>query len=90
MNLLNKMQSILIDLCDLSTTYDSPKESYQIREILSTIEKFNEGFKTPFTMFLSGYQHKEIADILNLPIRTVKCRIFFAKQKLQCELKKSK
>ena len=38
-------------------------------------------------MFLDGYKYKEIADELNLPLGTVKSRIFFTRQKLMLMLK---
>ena len=41
----------------------------------------------PFEMYLSGFKYREIAKKLNLPLGTVKSRIFFTRQKLQEELK---
>jgi RNA polymerase sigma-70 factor (ECF subfamily) len=38
-------------------------------------------------MFLDGYKYKEIADQLNLPLGTVKSRIFFTRKKLEKALK---
>ena len=35
---------------------------------------------------VDGYKYQEIADAMNLPLGTVKSRIFFAKQKLQSQL----
>jgi RNA polymerase sigma-70 factor (ECF subfamily) len=34
-------------------------------------------------MFLEGYKYKEIADELELPLGTVKSRIFFTRKKLE-------
>ena len=43
---------------------------------------------TRFTlMHVSGFKYREIAEKLNLPLGTVKSRIFFTRQKLQEELK---
>ena len=38
-------------------------------------------------MYVSGYKYNEIAEKLNLPLGTVKSRIFFARQELQKTLK---
>ena len=41
-------------------------------------------------MYVSGFKYREIADKLNLPIGTVKSRIFVTRQKLQELLKEYK
>jgi RNA polymerase sigma-70 factor (ECF subfamily) len=38
-------------------------------------------------MFLEGYKYKEIAEYVNVPLGTVKSRIFFARKKLENTLK---
>ena len=67
--------------------FDSPDKAYQIKEITKAINGLNDDLKVPFSMFLSGYKYNEIAEKLNLPLGTVKSRIFFTRQKLQEELK---
>ena len=47
----------------------------------------NNNLKIPFSMFLSGYKYNEIAEKLDVPLGTVKSRIFFARQELQKILK---
>lgn len=67
--------------------FDSPDGAYQIQEITKAINSLNSELKIPFSMFLSGYKYNEIADRLNVPLGTVKSRIFFARQELQKVLK---
>lgn len=67
--------------------FDSPDGSYQIQEITNAINRLNDDLQIPFSMYLSGYKYNEIADRLNVPLGTVKSRIFFARQELQKELK---
>jgi RNA polymerase sigma-70 factor (ECF subfamily) len=38
-------------------------------------------------MYFNGYKYKEIADYLDLPIGTVKSRIFLARRQLMTMLK---
>ena len=67
--------------------FDSPDKAYQIKEITKAINGLNDDLKVPFSMFLSGYKSNEIAEKLNVPLGTVKSRIFFARQELQKRLK---
>jgi DNA-directed RNA polymerase specialized sigma24 family protein len=43
-------------------------------------------FLTPFKMYTSGYKYHEIAEHLNIPIGTVKNRIFHARKEIQKRL----
>jgi RNA polymerase sigma factor (sigma-70 family) len=60
----------------------SPESKYSEREILQKIETLETDYKLPFTMYFDGYKYKDIADYLNLPIGTVKSRIFLARKQL--------
>ena len=80
-----------IDLYNLDimndSGFDKPDGAYQIQEITSAIESLNEELKVPFSMFVSGYKYNEIAEALDVPLGTVKSRIFFARQELKKKLK---
>ena len=67
--------------------FDTPDKAFSIKEINKAINSLSNELKVPFSMFLSGYKYNEIADILSLPLGTVKSRIFFARQELQSVLK---
>lgn len=67
--------------------FDSPEKACNIQEITKAINSLNDDLKRPFSMFLSGYKYNEIAEKLDLPLGTVKSRIFFARQELQDILK---
>lgn len=79
-----------VDLYNLDVVndagFDSPDKAYNIQEITKVINALNDDLKMPFSMFVSGYKYNEIADKLNLPLGTVKSRIFFARQELQKKL----
>ncbi|MGB1318461.1 MAG: RNA polymerase sigma factor [Flavobacteriales bacterium] len=51
------------------------------------IDALDDNSRIPFTMHLKGFKYKEIAEHLNIPIGTVKSRIYFAKQSLMKDLK---
>ncbi len=63
--------------------FNTPEGSYTIAEIMKVINSFNDDYKVPFSMHVSGYKYEEIAKHLQLPIGTVKSRIFFARKRLQ-------
>ena len=67
--------------------YPGPDSFYSSKEINKTIDALEDEYKVPFTMFLDGYKYKEIAEELELPLGTVKSRIFFTRKKLEKSLK---
>ncbi len=68
-------------------TFESTEKAYDIKEIHRAVHALPKEYRIPFAMHISGFKYREIADKLNLPIGTVKSRIFFTRQKLQKELK---
>ena len=79
------------DLYNLNIVNDnisgSPDKIYQIQEITKAITELNDEVKIPFSLFLNGYKYNEIAEKLNIPLGTIKSRIFFARKQLQEKLK---
>ena len=67
--------------------FDSPDSSFTIKEITKAINGFSDEYKIPFSMHLAGFKYYEIAERMDLPLGTVKSRIFFARQRLQELLK---
>ncbi len=67
--------------------FESTEKAYDIKEIHRAVHALPKEYRIPFAMHISGFKYKEIAEKLNLPIGTVKSRIFFTRQKLQKELK---
>lgn len=63
--------------------YDSPEAAYGVKEITMMINSFSEEYRQPFSMFVSGYKYEEIADVLGIPLGTVKSRIFYARRRLK-------
>ena len=75
------------DLYHLNLSQDSgletPEGSYGAAEITAAINSFSDDYRIPFSMHVAGYKYSEIAEKMNLPLGTVKSRIFFARKKLQ-------
>jgi len=71
-----------------ATGSDDPDAAYGELEITQNIEQLNDLFRIPFKMLISGYKYKEIAEILDLKIGTVKSRIFLSRKQLMDRLNK--
>jgi RNA polymerase sigma-70 factor (ECF subfamily) len=65
----------------------SPESEYNYKEIRKTVDELNDECRIPFQMHNQGFKYKEIADELEMPIGTVKSRIFLARKKLTDALK---
>jgi RNA polymerase sigma-70 factor (ECF subfamily) len=65
----------------------SPVSQISIKDINKAIDALSDDLRIPFKMFFEGYKYKEIADRFDLPIGTVKSRIFLARKQLMHELK---
>lgn len=79
------------DLYHLNVCQDSglttPEGSYAVKEISKALNAFSDDYRIPFNMVVAGYKYNEIAEKMNLPLGTVKSRIFFARKRLREELK---
>jgi len=66
---------------------DTPEGSVAANQITAAINSFSDEYRIPFSMHVAGYKYNEIAEKMDLPLGTVKSRIFFARQRLQKMLK---
>lgn len=62
---------------------ETPDMVHSVEEMNKYINRLDDEFRIPFKMHTDGYKYKEIAEQLELPIGTVKSRIFFTRKKLQ-------
>lgn len=90
----NVRQATIVDTTDdlyhintsQESALESPEGSMTVKEINSILASFDEEFRVPFNMHVAGYKYSEIAEELNLPVGTVKSRIFFARKRLRAAL----
>ncbi|NBC10072.1 MAG: sigma-70 family RNA polymerase sigma factor [Bacteroidetes bacterium] len=59
------------------------ESNIMMKELKHMIEELDDSTKIPFLMHYQGYKYQEIADHLDLPLGTVKSRIFFARKELK-------
>lgn len=62
---------------------EAPEGSFTTLEISTEIKNLDSDLREPFVMHLKGYKYEEICQKLELPMGTVKNRIFFARKRLQ-------
>jgi RNA polymerase sigma factor (sigma-70 family) len=65
----------------------TPESIYNSKEIIKCINALDEEYKIPFNLFLEGFKYKEIAEELDMPLGTIKSRIFITRKKLEKSLK---
>ena len=67
--------------------FESTEGNYDLIEIRKIVNTLPKEYRIPFSMYVSGFKYREIAERLGLPIGTVKSRIFFTRQRLQKDLR---
>lgn len=65
----------------------TPDGAVAAGEITNLLKAFPDDYRNSFSMHIAGYKYEEIAKKLNMPLGTVKSRIFFTRQKLRELLK---
>lgn len=58
-----------------------------MEELLEIINALPETLKEPFQLYYEGFKYHEIAEQLDLPLGTVKSRIYFARKELKEKIK---
>ena len=66
---------------------ESTETAYDLKEMHRIVNALPKEYRIPFSMHVAGFKYREIAEKLDLPLGTVKSRIFFTRQRLQRELK---
>jgi RNA polymerase sigma-70 factor (ECF subfamily) len=62
---------------------NSGEQNLRMQEMKRMMNSIGKIYSIPFMMFYNGYEYQEIAKNLNIPIGTVKSRIFSARVKMK-------
>lgn len=69
------------------TIQNDANSNILIKELNGMISGLDDSTRIPFVMHYQGFKYQEIADKLELPLGTVKSRIFFARKDLKKQIK---
>ena len=91
----NQKKNVITDTSDNQYLLNSTKKvehngsevNFLAADIEKAMQEVSIDFTAPFMMYFNGFKYQEIAEQLNLPLGTVKSRIFFARKELQNKLK---
>ena len=79
--------SYYIDSNSHSTVYNGGETKCNMDFIQEAIADLPDELRIPFMSYFNGFKYNEIAEELELPLGTVKSRIFFARKELKSRLK---
>ena len=67
--------------------FESTEGAYDLKEMHRVVNALPKEYKIPFSMHVSGFKYREIAEKLGLPLGSLQRSIFFTPQILNQELK---
>jgi RNA polymerase sigma-70 factor, ECF subfamily len=70
------------------TVRNSAESDIMMEELTTMVTNLDDSIKIPFVMHYEGFKYQEIAEELELPLGTVKSRIFFARKELKDKINK--
>jgi len=76
-----------INSASIGVALNRSEANFMMADIKRSINELNKDFSVPFMLHFQGFKYQEIAEKLNLPLGTVKSRIFFARKELKEVLK---
>ena len=66
-----------------NTVYNQGELKINYDELIGLVDRLDDYLKVPFMMSFQGYKYEEIAQELNVPIGTIKSRIFMARRRIK-------
>ncbi|MCB0589530.1 MAG: RNA polymerase sigma factor, partial [Phaeodactylibacter sp.] len=82
-NVNEPVESFLFAVENKNAIPNQGEVNIRMQEYDRIFGEIGEIYSIPFLMFYRGYEYKEIAGYLDIPIGTVKSRIFLARKKLR-------
>lgn len=81
---INKSKEFIkIDYWGVSSCENVGLQNLEYQDVEDALNNLGDKYKTPLMMFHHGYIYEEISELLNIPLGTIKNRIFLARKKLK-------
>lgn len=80
--LVVKGDDLALERAFKQNSYHHSDSRLNAKEIIKEIDKLEDDYKVPFTKHYNGFKYEEIAEQMQLPLGTVKSRIFLARKAL--------
>ena len=64
-------------------TGNQAESNLEMQQLSIYMNQMEDSFRVPFLLHYQGFKYDEISDQLDIPLGTVKSRIFFARKKLR-------
>lgn len=77
------IEAFLFSIENLNIVANQGEMNMRIQEIYDILDELSDLYTIPFVLQFKGYEYKEIAQKLDLPIGTVKSRLYTARKLLQ-------
>lgn len=68
-------------------TGNQAENDFVMKDLALAINSLDAEYKKPFIMHYNGFKYEEIAEEMDLPLGTIKSRIFFARKQMKDYLK---
>lgn len=86
-NVNEPVESFLFAVEDKNVIPNQGELNIRMQEYSRIFKELSDIYSIPFLMYFRGYEYKEIARQLDIPIGTVKSRIFLARKKLKTSIR---
>ncbi len=80
------LDTFLFAIENTSSVSNSAMSRLTMQELEEIFDEIGDSYSVPFLMFFKGFRYDEIAEHMEIPMGTVKSRIFFARKKLKKHL----
>lgn len=88
-NLSEPIESFTYAIENQNIVANEGEANLRIQEVHQVLDQLSDIYRVPFLMHLQGYEYKDIAEHMEVPIGTIKSRLSTARSMLKTSLQKT-